>query len=148
MHLPSEPEVHTTQDMRLNQTATTPKTFQLELQKFDYSRQTAYNTPLLAYMLVQSLTSLRTYPRTRDSTVLLLPTMAQSSYSDGFLVKGLQGLKAKSTLTSVKQGATLSNQRVAYALDLTRGISSVGRAFGWQPKGHRFEPGILHCKKR
>ena len=25
-----------------------------------------------------------------------------------------------------------------------RGISSVGRAFGWQPKGHRFEPGILH----
>ena len=26
-----------------------------------------------------------------------------------------------------------------------RGISSVGRAFGWQPKGHRFEPGILHC---
>ncbi len=26
------------------------------------------------------------------------------------------------------------------------GISSVGRAFGWQPKGHRFEPVILHKK--
>src|SRR4051812_35727750 len=25
-----------------------------------------------------------------------------------------------------------------------RGISSVGRAFGWQPKGQRFEPAILH----
>src|SRR5664280_2847508 len=24
------------------------------------------------------------------------------------------------------------------------GYSSVGRAFGWQPKGHRFEPGYLH----
>lgn len=31
----------------------------------------------------------------------------------------------------------------AIAIDV-RGISSVGRAFGWQPKGHRFEPGILH----
>ncbi len=25
-----------------------------------------------------------------------------------------------------------------------RGISSVGRAFGWQPKGQGFEPPILH----
>ena len=26
----------------------------------------------------------------------------------------------------------------------SRGISSVGRASGWQPEGHRFEPVILH----
>ena len=30
------------------------------------------------------------------------------------------------------------------ANDKQRGISSVGRAFGWQPKGRRFEPCILH----
>ena len=29
-----------------------------------------------------------------------------------------------------------------------RGISSVGRAFGWQPKGQRFEPAILHSESR
>jgi hypothetical protein len=27
---------------------------------------------------------------------------------------------------------------------IMRGISSVGRASGLQPEGHRFEPGILH----
>ncbi len=26
----------------------------------------------------------------------------------------------------------------------TRGLSSAGRAFGWQPKGRRFEPDSLH----
>jgi hypothetical protein len=24
------------------------------------------------------------------------------------------------------------------------GLAQFGRAFGWQPKGHRFDPGILH----
>jgi hypothetical protein len=26
----------------------------------------------------------------------------------------------------------------------SRGISSAGRAFGWQPKGQRFDPAMLH----
>lgn len=30
---------------------------------------------------------------------------------------------------------------------ISRGISSVGRAFGWQPKGQRFEPAILQLLK-
>ena len=38
---------------------------------------------------------------------------------------------------------TRSARKGAFAQD-TRGISSVGRASGWQPEGQRFEPAILH----
>gem|GEM_PF-3865981 len=35
---------------------------------------------------------------------------------------------------------------MVYYFYLDRGISSVGRATGWQPVGQRFEPAILHLK--
>ena len=43
-----------------------------------------------------------------------------------------------------KQNKEYFKKALTEGMNISRGISSAGRAFGWQPKGQRFDPAMLH----